>query len=585
MAPARGPFEPGSVARWAGFVGSALLIAARAPRLVLEPRLWAEEANVHLAHSLSHGILSSLLLVPTSSGPAGYLNLPANLAATLSAHFATLESAAAIATAVAFLLQLLPFALVLWGRSRFWSTPARRFAVCAVFLFAPAVRPDVWLSTINSQVFCGLAAFVILTEDLRFASRRRIWIYRAILVFCGLSGAYAGLLFLPFLMRAYLARSAESRVQATLVGLCAAIQFVFYLTTLYVVPHAGFRFDELRLAAIPTIVLLEHIVEPIIGAPVTERALPRGPLADNLYQALPAEAWESVFVGLLSMAVSIAFWWWLSRWRTDPFYRLFPLSFVVLAGGTSLLAAGLPRRRYAVLSSLVLLAGLLVASWSETPSSRRRQICRLLVGVSLLAGVATFWLEVPWYRRGQPVSNFGSYPGRPDWRTEISLWRENPRHRIRTWPYTSGLSWSTALTTPAELRDLQAAFDRWLPIQVRSGIEHRTHIGRLPAEFRLRLHGHIEDSGKTSSLSIAVDDSHSRTLRRVLLTDLGSDTSFIEEVTSSQFDLSSEGEEDAFVWLSPGPERPAGLSIDRIDVLPLRDGLLDVLAPRLLGAR
>ncbi len=583
MALTRGPFEPGSAARWVGLVGSALVIAARAPRLIFEPRLWAEESSVYLAHASSHGVLSSLLLVPISSGPAGYLNLPANLAATLSAHCASVESAAAVATAVAFLLQLLPLALVLWGRSRFWSTPARRFAVCALFLLAPAVRPDVWLSTINVQVFCGLATFVILTEDMRSASRLRIWTYRAILVFCGLSGAYAGLLFLPFLMRVYFARSAESRIQGILVGLCVAIQGALYLTTLAVAPATDFRFDEPRWAAVPTIVLLEHLAAPIVGAPVTERALPRGAFADGLYGALPAEAWESVFVGLSSMAVSIAFWWWLSRRRTDPFYLLFPLSFAVLAAGTAVLAAGLPRRRYAVLSSLVLLAGLLVASWSETPASRRRQVCRLLVGVSLLAGVSTFWLEVPWYRQGQPVGHFGSYPGRPDWRAEVFLWRQDSSHRIRTWPYVSDLSWSTALTTSSELRDLQAAFDRALPIRASSGIERRTHLGKLPAEFRLRLHGHIENGGEGSGLSIAADGRHRQTPTRVLLTDLGPGTSFTREVASSQFDL--ESKDETLVWLSLGPERPADLRIDRIDVLAARDGLLELLVSRLLGAR
>ncbi len=565
----RGAFEPSPLARWAGLVGTALVIAARAPRLVFEPRLWAEEGNVYLAHALSHGVLSSLFLVPTSSGPAGYLNLPANLAATLSVHVAAVESAAAVATAVAFLLQLLPFALVLWGRSRFWPTPARRFAVCALFLFAPAVRPDVWLSTINSQVFCGLAAFVILTEDMRSASRFRIWTYRAILVFCGLSGAYTGLFTLSFLVRAFFVRSAEARIQTFLVGLCAAIQFALYLTTLAVAPQNAFRFDETRWAAIPTIVLLEHLAEPIVSAPVTERALPRGPLADNLYGALPADAWQSALVGFSSMAVLIAFWWWLSRRRTDPCYRLFPLSFAVLAVGTSLLAPGLPRRRYAVLSSLVLLAGLLVASWSDTPASRRRQVCRILVGVSLITGVATFRLDVPWYRQGQPVGHFGSYPGRPDWRTEISLWRQDPSHRVRIWPYLSDLSWSTALTTSSELRDLQAAFDRSLPIRARSGAERRTHLGRLPAAFRLRFHGHVEGGGETTSLSIAVDGGRRQTPAWVPLADLGPG-SFTEEVASSQLDLKT-GDE-AFVWLGS-----ADLSIDRIDVLPARDGLLEVL--------
>ncbi len=584
MASPPAPAETSAAARWACLLTCGFFVASRAPRLIFEPRLWAEEASVYLAHACSHGVLSSLLLVPTASGPSGYFNLPANLAATLSVHLFAPEQAAAVALAVAFLLQLLPFALVLWGRSRFWSSPARRVVVCALFLFAPPVRPDVWLSPINSQVFCGIAGLVILTEDLRGAGRRRLWIYRAILLFCGLSGAYVGLLLLPFLLRAFLARCSESRIQAYLVGLCVVIQLALYLTTALVVPGSAGRFVNQPWAAMPTIVLLDHVVQPIVGGPVVERALPRGPLADNLRGALPDETWESPLAGLLSLALTGAFWWWLSRRRTDPFYRLLPLSFAVVAGGMSVLAFGLPRRRYAVLSGLVLLLGLLVAGWSEVPASRRRKLSRILVAISLVAGVSTFWLEVPWYRQGQPVSNFGSFPGRPpDWREEISRWRQDSRYRVRTWPYTSELSWSTLLTTATELHDLQATFYRFGPIRLRNGHpQQRVPVDRLPAEVRLRLHGRSENGGDAVQLEIALEDGRRQKLTAFRITGFEAGRSFTKDIQSSRLRLAPEEQLRAIRWRLIGPLRqPTALTIDRIEVLPAKDGLFDVLARRL----
>lgn len=109
--------------RWACVLGCAALIALRAPVLVLAPRLWAEEASVYLAYAQSQSFLRSLLFVPTSDFPAGYLNLPANLASTLAAFVFPLELAPAVAMVIAFALQLVPFVIVLWGRSRFWTTP------------------------------------------------------------------------------------------------------------------------------------------------------------------------------------------------------------------------------------------------------------------------------------------------------------------------------------------------------------------------------------------------------------------------------------------------------------------------------
>ena len=79
-APAPAPLQARIV--WSPWLWLTLAFVAavfRAPLLLLEPRLFAEEASVYLAYARQSSTLATLLLVPTSEGPAGYMVFASNL--------------------------------------------------------------------------------------------------------------------------------------------------------------------------------------------------------------------------------------------------------------------------------------------------------------------------------------------------------------------------------------------------------------------------------------------------------------------------------------------------------------------------
>src|SRR5215203_5879137 len=73
-----------------------VLIFLRAPTLLLEPRLWAEEASLFLHYAYTHGFLDSLLFVPQKA--AGYFSLACTLPATIAAHLFPLAYAPVVMT-------------------------------------------------------------------------------------------------------------------------------------------------------------------------------------------------------------------------------------------------------------------------------------------------------------------------------------------------------------------------------------------------------------------------------------------------------------------------------------------------------
>jgi hypothetical protein len=194
------------------------LIFYRAPTLLLEPRFWAEEASVFFRYAYSHGFLESLIFVPKRT--AGYFLLVANLPTAVAAHCFPLEYAPFVTTYWALLIQLLPFVIIVWGASYIWDSLSRKIAACFIILFAPSATGEVWLNTINAQVYCGIISLCIVCENLQQLSKIRTVLYRSLLVFCCLSGVYTVFLFGVFCLKAWLEKTKES-----MINLCIFFEF------------------------------------------------------------------------------------------------------------------------------------------------------------------------------------------------------------------------------------------------------------------------------------------------------------------------------------------------------------------------
>ena len=556
----------------------------------------SEEASVHLAYAEASGFLRSLLLIPTSELPAGYLNLVANLAASLAAHVFSLELAATVSTALAFGVQLVPFAIVLWGRSHFWNVPERRIACCMVMLFAPAAHPTVWLSTVNAQVWCGLISFLILCEDLHKASLRKIWTYRFLLLFCALSGTYATMLVIPFLLKIRLEKSRESVRHLAIIAAAALTQVAVYSATAYHLDIAPNRLISARWAASAIGILLFHLLLPIFGRHLIE------PLGRTISRPIMAQGdgispdWIG-FVGAVSLLVLIVFGVWLCRRRQDPCYQLFPWSFVFLSVVTSIFAYGLPRDRYAVLPGLVFLLALLVGSWQPATGDGRRRTCRVLLGIAMTVGVATYWVDPSYTLQGQPVSNFGYGAGRPDWREEVAKWRHDPGYVLRVWPYSATQSWRAPMPQRDAFRELRTALatvDNFHLITQQGSAERRVPVDGLPTDFRIIIQGTSDEPAELVSLEVALQTADLTTIAAVPIRKFRAREPFTAHCTSQDLAIiegnrplgGSEGGKRNFadtrfltIRITTDVPRPIVVEIDRIEVVPRIEGLLDALLP------
>ncbi len=190
-----------------------VLIALKGPMLLVHPRIWAEE-SFYLAYALKHSLLKGLLW---SRPSLGYYLLTANVPAVIAAMVSKtigLEYAPFVTTYFSFAVQILPFAILIYGKSHLFRT---RFLVatgCLLMLVPATNYGEIWFTILHTKNWTGLAALVILFEDMSGWSNRKSWFFRWVVLFCGLSGPYAPVLAPIFALSYFLYRERERLVHA-----------------------------------------------------------------------------------------------------------------------------------------------------------------------------------------------------------------------------------------------------------------------------------------------------------------------------------------------------------------------------------
>jgi hypothetical protein len=477
----------------------AAIILSRAPNLVIDPRLWIDEATFYYAYASQHNLIRSLLFVSTDY--ASYLVLAANIPATAAAHVFPIQLAPAVTTLWAFLVQIGAFAIVLFGKSLVWRTNGQRIAVCGLLLFGPPlVHPEIWLNSTNSQVFCGVIGVLLLCERTDGRSSRAIWLQRAALLFCALSGPYTSFLAPAFILKARTDRSSESRIQAGVVLAAFVLQTGIYLWTRTHFPFSPNRLFlgdwSVRLAYVAYNVL----VYPIAGydlAPVLARNL-------GLLGAVNRPDWPLQYLRLVGWASAMALalsWWIFGRKISQIGQRILLTAFVCSTVLVFFFAQQTTGRYAAVPGTLTLLV--CFSSVLDVGSLVRSRICRALLTLSLLAGVATFWRDVP-----PEFSPLGRAPGRPSWHRQVEAWQRDPHHRLRVWPYTSALPQRLALLP----KDSGTTGSVWVRVPTFSMISDGEETARsvpvdgLPIDFRLVVRYESTQPSKLTRFEVHLDD-------------------------------------------------------------------------------
>lgn len=410
---------------WGVFFLLLVLIFLRAPTLLLEPRLWAEEASLFLRYAYTHSFLESLLLVPQKS--AGYFLLVANVPATIAAHMFPLVYAPFVTTYFSLGILLTLFSLILWGHSSVWDTVGKKTLACLVVLFAPSSTGEVWLNSINAQVYCCMIAVCLLLEDLRAVSPRRRWSYRVLLVFCGLSGVYTTFLGGMFLLKAWLEKSREALIQVSLVACTSLIQVAVFLSLYFSNNISGKKLVSLNLGTTLQHVFLHQIAFPLLG-PQWGRRLDS---SLDVFGAISADTVVSggaLLAGLLAVGYGCAVLYAILPRAYEYAQMLLLGSYVFIVAGTSVFSAGgVPGGRYAVAAGVFLL-WMLLNNLRFSTLDLRSLLCAVFLACALVVGAVG-------YRTTGAQMFFVCNANCPKWEDELQRCELTSKCVLTVWPY------------------------------------------------------------------------------------------------------------------------------------------------------
>jgi hypothetical protein len=193
-------------------IGALAVLFARAPRLLLEGRVYAEEGTTYLRYAWNATPLRALL-----APHQGYYSLLDNLCALIAARLLPLSAIALFFSWVAAAVQLLLIFLAIECEA-LHTFRQRWLAAVALLLVTPNL--ETWLSLENCQSILAVATAVILVS-----STRRLFTLRAVtLALAGLTSLTPVPLIPLFWLRAWRQRSRRAVIFALSLTLPAIMQ-------------------------------------------------------------------------------------------------------------------------------------------------------------------------------------------------------------------------------------------------------------------------------------------------------------------------------------------------------------------------
>ncbi|MEM7139701.1 MAG: hypothetical protein AAF548_01635 [Actinomycetota bacterium] len=389
----------------------AVLAFLRSPHVLLEGRFWAEEGSVHFAHAVNEGGFAGLTFIDQR---AGYLNLIPNLGTWL-ASLLPLSVAPLVTGWLSFtVLLLLLWVTIVWP-SELLPTKAARLVAAGLLLFGPLAHPEVWLNTINSQTYLGIAAIVLLFVRLDELGPRAFRASVVGLAVAALSGLYTVVLAPLFVVRASIERSRRSIIHAATICGATAFQGIIVL-----VSRTSGSLEESKL----TIPGLRELVATFGSLHVSPIFLGRAETEDLANNVIAGSgAWT--FTVLLTVAGVIGVVAYAVRGAAPRLLLLLAGAFVLTEGLVQLGAWGIADARYAVVP-LAIVSLLLAHAVGIATEPIGRTFALGLVTVALLVGASEYWTE-----KRIALACIEC----PDWQAEIDQWEADPADGLQIWPY------------------------------------------------------------------------------------------------------------------------------------------------------
>ena len=388
------------------------LIFYRSPYILTYGRFVAEEGSFFFKNSFEHGFLYGLTQIHFGSG---YLNLWANIC-TAFASLAELEYAPLVTVYLNFLLIIFLIYYIIDSSSFILSNLFYKYLFCLLIIVSPLSAPEVWLNSINAQVYLGIFSIIIFLNNFHIKKKiHKLSVYTLFL--SGLTSLYACVLTPFFYLKFKIFKNRTDLKNFFVLSICSLIQLsIFFYSKLNNLAYEGVR-HQVSLEKL-TSFYYNVLVKPLIGRENSYIFI-------NNLKNLDVK----ILLVLFSILVSFILFYCIKYFIKKKDYIFFFLlcifiseTILIFYGSHNNHAGG----RYSVVPGSIVFLILIKICTEDIKIIKN--ISLILIFVSIASGLYEF-------KNNNSYKNFLLCNNCPVWKDEIKIWRNNPQYKINIWNY------------------------------------------------------------------------------------------------------------------------------------------------------
>ena len=400
-----------------------LLSFYRSPFIFLNGRFLAEEASSHFIYALQNNFFQNLIFFDEA---AGYYNFIPNFFTWISTYLKIEQAPLATVYGSFLIIILLPY-LCLFRNSILLDTQSKKILASLLLFFSPPFVPEIWLNTINSQVYlCLILVLILFMIDL---SRKQKIINNFLVLVSGLSGIYSCSLAPFFLIKYFSEKNSYNLLNLLILIITNIIQLILIIRSkindTLVETSLGFELN----ADLFLNLFYNFIAKSIMARQLTHFIWSNiGFLFNNNYFLF------LIILFLLTLSLFLFnFKRVISFLKKDKLLLnlcgiFIVISLVVIIGSLGNQVSG----RYAVIPGAVLLI-IYLHLYSVVKNLYLKLIFFIFISLSLVTGLYEF--RPPTTNVKHQYLKYLDCISCPVWSEEIQKWKIDKDYRIGLWPY------------------------------------------------------------------------------------------------------------------------------------------------------
>jgi len=394
-----------------------LIIFYRSPHILLYGRFVVEEGNLFFANAYKYGFVYSFFFVEFK---AGYFNIWANLSGIIANIF-TLKLAPLVSNYLSLIPKLLIFYFILYKDLYLTDKFHYKIVLCLLILLSPLNVPEIWLNSLNSQIFFCILSFLVLFSK---NDKKNINHFNLLIILIsGFTGVYTCVLTPVFLFKYLKFKTSQDMYNLIILIFCSIIQFI-----LVVFSKLSGALYEGKLHAVDINLIYNYVYNVPIKAFLGRN------LTQFFFNSLNFNI-KSVFIFFCILGLFILTYL-IYYFKKNPnifnsnkfiinslFYAFISTSLLTLTGATYEYVGG----RYAALPSfyLVTLVLFLAIIINEL---NLKIFFHLILLISILSGAYEF-------KHNNKYKKYLICINCPNWSSEVEKFNKNSNYIMKIWPY------------------------------------------------------------------------------------------------------------------------------------------------------